>query len=177
LLGKRGTALGPDRIIEVHVRKRVERFLKANRAFQSVLRLFYTTVYEPLLKFTAGLIDEWVPADTGQLRFSMASSMTAAGGSKVRNMVSGNKFRVVLGTPGIAYASLVDRMPEPWMIHPAPYHRNKSAMTGRALHDPGAREGWYGLILANARREAQHLWSRFVRKSGLSNNDFVVRFR
>jgi len=159
-LGPLGT-LGDDIIFEVSLTyegTQVLQQLRGTLSLASLNRMFRNDVWNELQAYIDGKIDTWVPMDSGDLRNSMhnAISPTQTGKSQGQTF----PFRMTLSTPGIDYAKPVNKMPTPWLTHPASYHRNVGRY-GSTLQDPEAKYGWYDLVLLNARNKAHPVIQAF----------------
>lgn len=163
--------LGQTVLFSVHVtdygRRLLERRIRdfsKNKVWRSLTQM----VYNPLQTRLEQKVDKWVPKDTGRLRGSLKASITPAGGSTVEivDMMSGRGFTVLLATPGIKYAKVVNRMPTKWLQHPGPRHgAGETGRTGRTLNDPDAKTGWYNLLVLDSRsfiRNRISVWRKMM---------------
>lgn len=161
--------LGQSLIFSIHVTEYGKKLmLRGIREFTKtrVWKTFTNLVYDPLQVRMGDKVDKWVPADTKRLRQSMKASITPAGGSHVEmlDMIGPNGFTVLLGTPGIKYAKVVNRMPERWLRHPGKHSPGTRGRTGKTLSDPQARKGWYNLVLLDSRSFVKSRMSIFRKR-------------
>ncbi|MHA1382350.1 MAG: hypothetical protein ACTSR3_01190 [Candidatus Helarchaeota archaeon] len=132
-----------------------------------VYRKFYNIVYRPLKNYVLAYINTWVPSDRGNLRKSMARSLTKRGGSIIGDF----PFLMMLNTRGVEYANVVNNMPTSWLkhggrgdIHPMMGRRVKSRHPpNKVLYDPKAIHHFYDFILLNGRKKAKTLYKSFRR--------------
>lgn len=127
---------------------------------RSIETNFARGVHRPLEELIISKINTWVPMDTGNLRKQMIA-VTYNASATVDGMKEGKTYRMTAGTPGVKYASVVNKMPVTWLKHPAGYHRNIGRQKD-PLNDPLAKEGWYDLTVLNARNKAKQLFPDFL---------------
>ena len=141
-----------------------------------ILTMIRNTIYDPLKQVMFNDIANWVPKDSGRLRNAMELSIAGGGvpggNASSTSQINGlHPFYVVLSTGDVPYASVVENMPDPWVQHDGPTHQGGlSSRYGRTvsrkkgpheLHDPQARQGAFGMVLANGRQMASNLWNQF----------------
>lgn len=155
--------LGDDIILEVANTTNMEQAFRQKlygKEFNRTLlqREFWQQVLNPLREQTEHKIDLWVPTDSGDLAQSMKDALYPSGGSVDRAF----PFKIVLNTEGIPYANVVNKMPQSYLRHPAPYHRNVSSKTGNKLSDSTAVKGFYNIVLLFARNKAKELMKNYI---------------
>jgi hypothetical protein len=163
----------------------------------TLLNLIKTYCYEPLKNIMYQEIQSLAPKDSGRLRnmlmLSIGGGATGGDSSSTSQLHSLHPFFVVMSTGNIPYASVVNQMPTPWLVHPGMHgaklqtvHKksnSKSTGLGRGqksrkyLNDPAAQTNWFEKIYLSGVVQAQMLWDRtkveleqFLNNLGITQN-------
>lgn len=146
--------LGPHLIIDILPNLDYYLVLSLERGLTEsmILGRLRSMVYAPVRELVRRQVDSKVPADTYKLRNSMKEALTRRGGS----IPDALPFHLELNTRGVPWANTVNNMPSEWLKHPGSHsgYGLFSKKTGRRLHDPGAKKGFYNEILLNAQNVA-----------------------
>jgi hypothetical protein len=155
--------LGDDVIIEI-------KFKPAMKSAWDLTKLNETetktaiedAIFTPLEEYLKSKIKVWVPKDTGNLRRQLLATVSNSFAT-IDHVSTARPFRVSIGTPGVEYANVVNKMPTRWLQHPGTHPPGTKGRRRKPLNDPEARRGWYNLLLLNGRREARSLYKDFLK--------------
>jgi hypothetical protein len=155
--------LGDDVIIEMKFRHAIKFVFETTPLSERKVKTFIEdSIYTPLEDFLGEKINTWVPKDTGNLRRRLLGVINE-GFSSIDRISTNIPFRVEVGTPGVPYAKVVNKMPKRWLQHPGGHPSGTKGRRGKVLYDPDAKKGWYSLLLLNGRRKATKLYKDFLK--------------
>lgn len=136
-------------------------------------------IYLPVFQLLNKDMKLRTPRDTDVLMNALLKSLTKNwSNNNLTTITRTQPFRLSIGTIGVPYASVVNKMPEDWIVHPGSHGKygktanqkqraTHSQKTGKLLFDPLAKENFFEYYTRIGRTLAKKQYEIFI-------NDVIV---